>query len=101
MKNDLLLIDWQQLLNRQPLDADYNTLIKILTDKLEEQAPLKEIVTNDKHHLCEPWMTKGLWKCQKKQLKMYEKSLKSGNNKQLIKYKKYRAILQKVTRNSK
>ena len=46
-------------------------------------------------------MTKGLWKCQKKQLRMYEKSLKSGNNEQVIKYKKYRALLQKITRNSK
>ena len=101
IKSDLLAIDWTNLFNKQVLDADYNTFIKIFIDKLEEHVSLKEMVINDKQYLCEPWMTKGLHKCQKKQLRLYEKSLKSGNTEQVIKYKKYKTLLQKITRNSK
>ena len=83
------------------MDQIYNNFIKILSDKLDEYAPIRDMIINDKQYLFEPWMTKGLRKCQKKQLQLYEKSVKSGNNEDMTRYKNYRSLLQKITRNCK
>ena len=62
---------------------------------------LKEVVIPAKQFICEPWLTKGLLKCSKKQLTLYEKAVKSGNNDDFQNYKKYRTTLQRVKRNTK
>ena len=46
--------------------------------------------------VCEPWLTKGLRKCNGKQRKLYEKAIKSGNNDLKEKYKNYRSTHQKI-----
>ena len=71
------------------LDHDFHEFITVITDKLDKYVPTKEVVINDKQYIHEPWITKRLQKCQKKQLKLYEKSLKSGNKELVTKYKNY------------
>ena len=63
---------------------------------MDEHIPIIEKTIPVKQVLHEPWLTKGLWKCGKRQLKLYERSLKSGNNNDLEKYKLYRSLLQKI-----
>ena len=68
---------------------------------LNSKIPLKEKTISAKRCLCEPWLTKGLVRCGKKQLKLYERAIKSGNEEDLRKYKAYKSVLQKTKRNCK
>ena len=68
---------------------------------MDEHIPLKEITIPAKQVVCEPWLIKGLKKCGRKQLSLYESSLKSGNKDDLERYKHYRSQLQKIKRRAK
>ena len=99
--SDLSNIEWSQFFGNHTMDYSYKSVVEILSNRLDEHAPIKEVVLNNKQYLCKPWMTKGLRKCQRKQLRLFEKSLKCGNNDTMTIYKSYRATLQKITRSCK
>ena len=64
----------------------YNYLHALLTDLLDKHIPTTEIKIHAKRHVSEPWLTKGLVKCGKKQLKLFHKSLKSRNKDDEVNY---------------
>ena len=101
LKNSLSSIDWSIVSTGDDVNQCYNLFINTLIENIDQPIPLKEVVIPAKQFICEPWLTKGLLKCSKKQLQLYEKSLKSGNNDDILTYKKYRTTLQRVKRNSK
>ena len=61
------------------MDESYEEFHDILMKALDKHMPMCEIKIPAKQYVCEPWITKGLKKCGSKQLKLYRKSLKSGN----------------------
>ena len=74
------------------LDQSVMNFHNRILDCIETVSPLCEIEQPIKPTHCEPWMSKGLRKCSKKQLKLYKKAL---STKQLIdheKYKQYRKV---------
>ena len=101
LKTDLEYTDWSELLTNPNASSAYDCLMSTLSNKMDEHIPIIEKTIPVKQVLLEPWLTKGLRKCGKRQLKLYEKSLKSGNNNDLEKYKLYRSLLQKIKRNCK
>ena len=60
--------------------------------------PIREIKIPAKQYVCEPWITKGLKKYGNKQLKLYKKCLKSGNEDDVTLYKNYKSTLQRIKR---
>ena len=88
LKTSLNSIDWSNVYTRKDVNHCYNLFINALTTNIDNHIPLKEVVIPAKQFICESWLTKGLLKCSKKQLKLYEKSLKSGNNDDYTTYKK-------------
>ena len=63
--------------------------------------PEKEVTIPYKQYICEPWLSKSLIKCGKKQLKLFEKYMKGRNSDDHERYKQYRNALQKIKRRAK
>ena len=108
--NDCKLKDLKDNLRREQLDkiltghnpnTDYNLLVGKIQTAMDQYIPEKEINIPAKQFICEPWITKGLIKCGRKQQLLYKKALKVGNEGALIKYKEYHSALQKIKRRSK
>ena len=101
LKRELLAQNWTKCTSLTNPSDQYSYFMDKLNRMLDDHIPLREITIPVKKLLCEPWLTKGLQKCNKKQLKLYEKTIKGGNNEQIEKYKKYRSTLQKIKLNCK
>ena len=101
LKIDLSGIDWDQLLSEENPTKAYDSFESVISDLLDKNMPQYEKVITYKHYLSEPWLMKGLVKCGKKQMKLYEKSIKSGNENDIIKYKNYKSALQRIKRRCK
>ena len=76
---DLNGIDWAKYLDQTDPSKDYEIFISKLTKLMDTHIPLRSKQIPVKQYMCEPWITKGLRKCCKKSLKLYEKYLKGGN----------------------
>ena len=74
--------------------SSFHDRLKLIIDK---HAPEKSIINKGLHPV-EPWLTKGLIRCQKKQKVLYKKTLpvvtKNANSDDVAKYKQYKATLQ-------
>ena len=98
---ELSVINWETVIPRINANEAYDTFIDLLQNHLDKHIPLREKLLSAKRYLCEPWLTKGLVSCGKKQLKLYEQAIKSGNKVDLLKYKDYKSVLQKTKCNCK
>ena len=102
--NELETVEWNKELNKSTCSKQFDRLHEILKQSLDKHAPEKpkkeKRVRNP-----EPWLTKGLQKCQQKQKLLYRKTLKIKGNivttDNVDKYKKYRSTLQKCKRAAK
>ena len=101
LKADLSAINWPAKLCSTDINTVYGIFLDNLNELIETHLPLREITISAKQQMCEPWMTKGLLKCRKRKLKLYEHSLKSHNVTDIERYKQYHSMLQKITRRSK
>ena len=68
---------------------------------VDTHLPEKEVSIPHKQYICELWLSKGLIKCGKKQLKLFEKYMKGRNSDDHERYKQYRSALQKIKRKAK
>ena len=101
IKHELSTQNWAGCYSLPDPTEQYSYFIKELMDILDDHIPVIEKTIPVKKMVSEPWLTKGLRKCNKKQLKLYKKAIKSGNNDLREKYKNYRSTLQKIKRNCK
>ena len=101
LKADLSAINWPAKLCSTDLNTVYDIFLDNLNELIEMHLPLREITISAKQQMCEPWLTKGLLKCGKTKLKLYERSLKSHDVTDIERYKQYRSMLQKTARRSK
>ena len=101
IKNYLATVNWCEILENKNADTRYRCFHSTLTKLLDTHIPLIEKKIPAKQLLCEPWLTKSLVKGGKKHLKLFEKSVKSGNESDLRVYKTYKSTLQRIKRHSK
>ena len=101
---DLDSVNWDVILHQNTSEQQFNKLHETLVSALDKHAPIRPKKTK-KAKLCEPWLTKGLLKCQRKQKILFKKTIavfgKSVTTENVEKYKKYLAILQRCKRASK
>ena len=98
---ELSSISWEKGIPKVNATEAYDVFIDLLQSHLNSKIPLKEKTISAKRYLCEPWLTKGIVRCGKKQLKLYKHAIKSGNEEDLRKYKAYKSVLQKTKHNCK
>ena len=101
LKQSLQKIDWSQLNRLSNTNEKYDLFIDELTTMVDSHLPEKEVTIPHKQYICEPWLSKSLIKCGKKQLKLFEKYMKGGNSDDHERYKQYRNTLQKIKRRAK
>ena len=99
LKNALSSINWNTLIGELPVNKAHDIFMTELELLIEFHLPLREKTGARKKYLCEPWLTKGIIKCGRKQLKLYEKFIQSKSIDDYNKYKIYRSTLQKLKKN--
>ena len=99
IKDDLSKIDWKEKLeNCIDCDDKFNEFHDVVLKSLDNHAPLKACPRKGKT-LSEPWLTKGLLKCNKKQKTLFHNTLQiegaQVTTHNVEYYRTYRALLQK------
>ena len=93
--------DLSSQLNVLNLNHAFEKLHSTITRCIDEISPEKEIPVSTNHTYCEPWMSKGLHNCSKKQLALYKRSLVTRLPTDCEKYKQYRTTFKRVKRIAK
>ena len=95
IQHSLLHHDWQPLCDLNVNDA-YDYLISVITGKLDEFCPKQLIKLRNCDKFREPWMTVKIKRFNQKCRKLCNKAHLSGLKKDIIAYKQYRSILNKI-----
>ena len=66
-------VDWITALHDKNANESFNTLHKLLSDQLNDIAPVKTFEVSDKKLIKNKWITSDLLKCMTKQRKLYKK----------------------------
>ena len=82
-------------------DTDLNNLMKIIQEVTSIHAPLRRPSRKEMKAKSKPWLTKGLLKFVKTKNKMFQLCYKQHNIDLIMKYKKYRNKLTKLTQIAK
>ena len=69
-----------------------------LLKHIDEVMPEKSCRVSNNRGIKEAWMTKGLLKCSKKQLQLYQKFLSDRSDANRLKYQNYRKTFQQIKR---
>ena len=102
INEDLQGHNWEEILEKKGTDDSFNILHETLMMSMNKHMPLKTKKLTKKHINKEPWITKGMENCIKKQKQLYKKSIcKRATSKDHKKYKDYKSILQKIKRKAK
>ena len=100
IRHDLSNIDWNEKLQRLDTEQSFSKFHDILSATIDINAPLKEVkVKNNSINL--PWITKGVQRSINKLKKLYQKSLETKQEVDIIRYKEYRSCLNRLKRCSK
>ena len=101
IRQELNMINWYKQFDRsQHVNYMSDKFANMLTHILDKYAPMKVVknVTVRRH----PWITDSIVRCSHRCLKLYKKTIKKGaNNTDIIEYKRYRNILNRVKRRAK
>ena len=89
-------VDWNELLANKDVNDGTKLFHQKLLNILDEIAPEQSEVIPIKKVIGQPWMTKGLLKCAKKQLILYKTALSSKSHEDQERYKQYCNILKKA-----
>ena len=98
VRNDVTRIDWKKKLMDKPPSSQFETLHNTILESLDTHCPEKERIISEKHHIREPWITKGIMNCIRKQKLLYKNLLKIKDEASDQSYKRYRNTLQKIMR---
>ena len=101
LKSSLSLVDWNSFTDENNVDSSFEHFHSILLKQLDENCPEKNLDVPVKHLIREPWLTKGLTKCQNKQKKLYKLLLTEKTSQVEQKYRLYRNTLQRIIRRAK
>ena len=98
-KKDLLIVDWDEILNSCDVDEAYNSFLCKFKEKYDSNFIPRKI--NKKKFPKKPWVTASLLKCINKKNKLYKSFCQERNNRTESKYKKYRNRLNSVLQTSR
>ena len=94
--------NWEEILEKRGTDDSFNILHETLIMSMDKHMPLKTKKLTKKDINKEPWITKGVENCIKKQKQLYKKSIgKRATSEDHKKYKEYKSMLQKIKRKAK
>ena len=89
-KQRLIDVKWQEILDNNNANDDYNKFIETFDTLYNECVPLKKCTNNRRKEPMSPWITKGLLKSINKKNKLYKQYLHSPSNKGLQQFKTYK-----------
>jgi hypothetical protein len=93
--------NWNFLQNL-PAEEGYTLFVNKLQDIIKAEAPIKTVTLSPKAIKHEPWLTKGILKSSRTQIKLYNKKIKEPHdNIRDNAYKTYRNMLNKIKRIAK
>ena len=102
LNHQLMRKDWIDLLTGPTCDEKFNQFSNILTEVLDEVAPIKKVRISSKRGYTEPWMTKGLEHAGKTKLKLYRRCLEAASTEEDRKeYTAYQNVFNNLKRNLK
>ena len=101
VNSDLQQHDWLTELQSKTASKQFEIFLDKLLDSLNRHCPEWQITVSGKSIIREPWLTKGLIKCLRKQKLLYKTHLINKNDESDHKYKNYRNTLQRILRNTK
>ena len=102
VNEDLQGYNWEGILEKRGTDDSFNLIHETLIMSMDKHMPLKTKKLTKKDINREPWITKGIENCIKKQKQLYKKSIgRQATNKDHKKYKEYKGMLQKIKRKAK
>ena len=100
-KKRLSEIKWQELLDNNDVNDDYDKFTERFNELYDESIPLKKCTVNRKKDPISPWITKGLLRSINQKSKLYKQYIKSPTNVNLQKFKTYKNKLNMLKRKSK
>ena len=100
----MLREDWTVIIHGNTYNEKFNNFHDRAMSIIDKHAPEKSVPAKK---MCptEPWLTKGIIRCQKKQKVLYKKTLsvvtEEINAEDVLKYKQYKSMLQHCKRFAK
>ena len=94
-------VKWQEILDNNDANDDYNKFIEIFDTLYNECVPLKKCTNNRRKEPMSPWITKGLLKSINNKNKLYKQYIYSSSEKGLQKFKTYKNRLNMLIRKAK
>ena len=79
VNNILQKKNWEKELGANTVSEQYTIFHHILQDTLDKVAPFHSVKIPTHKLIREPWMSKGLYKCHKKQQQLYKITLKQSS----------------------
>ena len=102
INEELQRYNWEEVLEKRGTDDSFNILHETLIRSMDKHMPLKTKKLTKKNSNKEPWISKGIENCIKKQKQLYKKSIgKKATSEDHKKYKEYKSMLQKLKRKAK
>ena len=96
IRHELSEYNWDQL-KHYGVNEVYDLLMKKLCSTLERHAPEKTKIISNKNVIKEPWLTRGIMKCNKRRDQLYKAQLgKPSTDKAHNEYITYRNMLNKI-----
>ena len=89
--------NWEEILEKRGTDDSFNILHETLIMSMDKHMPLKTKKLTKKDINKEPWITKGVENCIKKQKLLYKKSI--GKRATSEDHKKYKDLQKHVAEN--
>ena len=100
IRHDLSNINWNEKLQRLNTEQSFSKFHDLLSVTINAHAPLKEVKVRNKS-ISLPWITKGVQRSINKLKKLYQKSIETKKDSDIVKYKEYRTCLNRLKRRSK
>ena len=104
IKSDIANEDWTTTIHGNNCNEKFSSFHDNLMSIIDKHAPEKSVPIKQ-HSPKEPWLTKGLIRCQKKQKVLYKNTLSvvtdKATSEDVMKYKRYKSTLQQCKRYAK
>ena len=100
-KNCLSRVNWNEILDGNDANSDYDNFVNRFKELYDECIPLKRSRTNRKKTPQSPWITKGLLKSINVKNKLYKQYLLRPTEENSVKFKSYRNKLNNLIRKCK
>ena len=96
LTNKLINTEWYDLLHEKNAEDSMTVFHDKLLAYIDTELPEKTVRVSNNRSLRKSWMTKGLLKCSRKQLKLYQNYLSDRSSTSHNKYRNYQRVFQQI-----